>query len=93
LSLAQARALTDRFATHYNHAVPFDGDALNAIWDRCRDLRCATARREAEGMLEDGSWILPGTERRSAKVPTGNVTRSPEPSPATPDLPPEPESD
>jgi hypothetical protein len=90
LSLAQARALTDRFAKHYNHAVPFDGDAIKAIWDRCRDLRCATARRKAEGMLEDGSWTFSTAQQRGAKVPTGHVTRSPEPSPATPDLSPEP---
>jgi hypothetical protein len=76
-----------------SHAVSFDGDAINAIWDRCRDLRCGTARREAEGMLEDGSWTFSATELRGAKVPTGNVTSSLEPSPATPDLSPEPEFD
>ena len=93
LSLAQARALTDRFAKYYNHAVPFDGDTIEAIWDRCRDLRCGTARREAEGMLEDGSWTFSAAKRRGAKVPTGYVTRLPELSPATPDLSPEPEFD
>ena len=31
LFLAQARALTGRFAKHYNHAVPFDRDAIEAI--------------------------------------------------------------
>jgi hypothetical protein len=93
LSLAQAWALTDRFAKHYNHAVPFDGDAIEAIWDRCRDLRCGTARRKAEGMLEDGSWTFSAAKQRGAKVPTGYVTRSLEPSPATPDLSPEPEFD
>ncbi|MBW2578707.1 MAG: fused MFS/spermidine synthase, partial [Deltaproteobacteria bacterium] len=93
LSLAQAQALTDRFAKHYNHAVPFDGDAIDAIWDRCRDLRCGTARREAEGMLEDGSWTFSRAKQRGAKVPTGNVTHSLEPSPEAPDLSPEPESD
>jgi hypothetical protein len=93
LSLAQAQALTDRFAKHYNHAVPFDGDAIEAIWDRCRDLRCGTARRKAEGMLEDGSWTFSAAKQRGAKVPMGNVTRSLEPSPAAPDLSPEPEFD
>jgi SAM-dependent methyltransferase len=93
LSLAQSRALTDRFAKHYNHAVPFDGGAIDAIWDRCRDLRCGTARRKAEGMLEDGSWTFSAAEPRGAKVPTGNVTHSLELSPATPDLSPEPEFD
>ena len=81
------------FAEHYNHAVPFDGDAIEAIWDRCRDLRCGTARRKAEGMLEDGSWTFSATGLRGAKVPMGSVIRSLEPSPATPDLSPEPEFD
>jgi hypothetical protein len=93
LSLAQAQALTDRFAKHYNHAVPFDGDALETIWDRCSDLRCGTARRKAKRMLEDGSWTFSAAKQRGAKVPTGNVTHSLEPSPATPDLSPEPDLD
>jgi hypothetical protein len=93
LSLAQTQALTNRFAKHYNHAVPFDGGAIDAIWDRCRDLRCGTARRKAEGMLEDGSWTFSAAKPRGAKVPTGNVTHSLELSPATPDLSPEPEFD
>ena len=65
LSLAQARSLTNRFATHYHHAVPFDGGVFDEIWDRCRDLRCGTARRKAEGMLEDGSWIFRAAELRA----------------------------
>jgi hypothetical protein len=91
LSLAQARSLTDRFAKYYHHAIPFDGDAIKAIWDRCHDLRCGTARRKAEGMLEDGSWTFSKAEQRGAKVPTGNVTRSLEPSPETPEFSPESE--
>jgi hypothetical protein len=91
LSLAQARSLMNRFAKHYHHAVPFDEDVVEAIWSRCRDLRCGTARRKAEGMLEDGSWTFSKAEQRGARVPTGYVTRSPELSPATSDLPPEPD--
>jgi hypothetical protein len=90
LSLAQAWALTNRFAKHYNHAVPFDTDVFDEIWNRCRDLRCGTARRKAEGMLKDGSWIFTEAKQRGAR---GSVAPSPEPSPATPDLSPEPEVD
>ncbi|MBW2716564.1 MAG: hypothetical protein JRD03_10830, partial [Deltaproteobacteria bacterium] len=94
LSFSQTQALTDRFARHFNHAVPFDEDAIDAIWDRCRDLRCGTARREAERMLEDGSWNFAASEQRDAK---GYLTRSLDPGRAKRDLSPEselsPESD
>jgi hypothetical protein len=93
LPLAEAQALTDRFTAHYSHAVPFDVNVLDAIWDRCRDLRCGTARRKVEqklGMLEDGSRALPARERGGAR---GYPTPPPESSPATPGLSPEPELD
>jgi spermidine synthase len=69
LPLERTRALTNRFTTHYNHAVPFDEGVLDDIWNRCRDLRCDSARRKFEGrlgMLEDGAWDFPETERAGA---------------------------
>jgi hypothetical protein len=88
LSFSQTQALTDLFARHFNHAIPFDLDAFDAIWDRCRDLRCGTARREAERKLEDGSWNLSASDQRDAK---GYLTRSLDPGPAKRDLSPESE--
>ena len=90
LPLARASALTDLYATYYNHVVPFEEDAFDAIWSRCRDLRCGEARRKAEAVLQGGSSTLPALDQRDAR---GDVARSPEPSPATPDLSPAPESD
>jgi predicted membrane-bound spermidine synthase len=93
LPLAEAQALTDRFAKHYNHAVPFGEDVIEAIWNRCRDLRCGTARRKAEarlGMLEDGSRAFPALEQGGAG---GYLTTSPESSPTTLGRSPGPESD
>jgi len=88
LSFSQAQALTDRFARHFNHAVPFDEDAIDAIWDRCRDLRCGTARREVQRTLEDGSWNFSASEQRDAK---GYLTRSLDPGRAKRDRSPETE--
>jgi SAM-dependent methyltransferase len=93
LPLAEAEALTDRFIKHYSHAVPFDTDVIEDIWNRCRDLRCGTARRKAEaklGMLEDGSRAFPAMEQGGA---SGYPTASPESSPATLNRSPGPEFD
>ena len=56
LPYARVRDLVKLYATHYNHAVPFDDDVLDDIWSRCHDLRCGTTRRKVERMLEEGSW-------------------------------------
>jgi hypothetical protein len=90
LSLSRARELTSRFATHYNHAVPFDEGALDDIWNRCHDLRCGTARSQAEEMLKSGSWAFPAVEQNGE---TGYPTPPLEANPATPSLSPEPEFD
>jgi hypothetical protein len=89
LPYARARELVRLYATHYNHAVPFDEDVLDDIWSRCQDLRCGTTRRKVERMLEEGSWDLPPIAEKSVVT---RVRRSPrDASPTTPDLSPEPE--
>ena len=89
LSYARVRELANVYATYHHHAVPFDEDVLDDVWSRCHDLRCGTARREVERMLEEGIWDLPPLQER------GFVARSlksrPEASPTTPDASPEPD--
>jgi hypothetical protein len=46
-SLARAEALTNRFAAHYNHAIPFDRRVLDVAWRSCRGEACAERRRRA----------------------------------------------
>jgi hypothetical protein len=41
-----AKALTNRFAIHYQHAVPFDRRVLDDAWRRCKGERCERERRE-----------------------------------------------
>jgi hypothetical protein len=48
LGFKKVRSLTNLYTTHYNHAVPFDEDVLEAIWNRCHGQRCARARRTVE---------------------------------------------
>ncbi|MCH7576703.1 MAG: fused MFS/spermidine synthase [Chloroflexi bacterium] len=89
LPYARVWELVSLYATHYNHAVPFDEDVLDDIWSRCQDLRCGTARRKVERMLEEGSWDLPPIAEKNAVT---RVRRSPrDASPTTPDLSPESE--
>jgi spermidine synthase len=61
--VAKARALTNRFTKHYNHAAPFDERVLEVAWSRCRGPGCEEARREAQealGMLDGGSPAFTG---------------------------------
>jgi hypothetical protein len=89
LPYARVRNLANLYATYYNHAVPFDEDALDDIWSRCHDLRCGTTRRKVERMLEEGSWDLPPIAERGVVTRTRRSPR--DASPTTPDLSPEPE--
>ena len=41
-----AEALANRFAIHYQHAVPFDRRVLDDAWRRCKGERCEIERRE-----------------------------------------------
>jgi predicted membrane-bound spermidine synthase len=54
-----ADGMTDRFASYYHHAAPFDPDALLALWDRCRETpstgACDAGRDRAHRLLRDGS--------------------------------------
>ena len=89
LQYTRVRELVRLYATHYNHAVPFDEDALDDIWSRCRDLRCGTTRRKVEKMLEEGSWDLAPIAEKNVVT---RVRRSPQDqSPTTPAPSPEPE--
>ena len=91
LPYARVWELVSLYATHYNHAVPFHEDVLDDIWSRCQDLRCGTARRKVERMLEEGSWDPPPIAEKNAVT---RVRRSPrDASPTTPDPSPEPESE
>ena len=56
-----ARALTNRFAIHYQHAVPFDRRVLDDAWSRCQGESCEAERRQA--MAEFG--LLPGRPARA----------------------------
>jgi predicted membrane-bound spermidine synthase len=89
LSLAKAGKMTNRFSTHFNHAVPFDLDVLEAIWDRCHGRGCAAARREVEGKLKMQAG---GTSAFPAMKPGGATqypATPPESTTATPDTSPE----
>ena len=96
LPYARVRELVTLYATHYNHAIPFDEDVLDDIWSRCQDLRCGTTRRQVERMLEEGSLDLAPIAEKSvvtrvrrstrdagATTPDGTSTR--DASPTTPD--------
>ena len=62
LTPAQARRATEQFGLHYHHAVPFEREALDATWRRCRAADCWAARRE-EATLLGG----PGTDDDTAE--------------------------
>jgi spermidine synthase len=89
LPYARVRELVRLYATHYNHAVPFDEDVLDDIWSRCKDLRCGTTRRKVERMLEEGSWDLDPIAEKSVVARARKRPR--DASPTTPDPSPEPE--
>ncbi len=89
LPYPRVRELVRLYATHYNHAVPFDEDVLDDIWTRCQDLRCGTTRRRIERMLKEGSWDLPPIAERSAVTRVRKSSR--DASPTTPEPSPEPE--
>jgi hypothetical protein len=51
LTVEKAQQLTNRFFTRFNHAVPFDVDVIETIWNHCRGPRCAEARRAVNEKL------------------------------------------
>jgi hypothetical protein len=51
LTVEKAQQLTNRFFTHFNHAVPFDVSVIETIWNHCRGPRCAEARRKVNEKL------------------------------------------
>jgi SAM-dependent methyltransferase len=51
LTVEKAQQLTNRFFTHFNHAVPFDVGVIETIWNHCRGPRCAEARRKVNEKL------------------------------------------
>jgi spermidine synthase len=91
LPYARVRELVRLYATHYNHAVPFDEDVLDDIWNRCQDLRCGSTRRKVEQMLKEGSWDLAPIAEKSVVPRVRRSSR--DESPTTPDLSPEPENE
>jgi spermidine synthase len=89
LRFSRVRELTNLYATHFKHAIPFDEGVLDDIWSRCNDLRCGTTRRKVERMLEEGPWDLPTVAEGSGAK---RIRRSPlDASPTTTDLSPEAE--
>jgi predicted membrane-bound spermidine synthase len=48
---ALAVEATAQFGIHYHHAIPFDREALEATWRRCRSPDCWPARRESRVLL------------------------------------------
>jgi hypothetical protein len=55
--LVEARRQTTLFLNHYNHVVPFDRRALEAVWSRCGSEDCEVERARAEELL----WGLDGS--------------------------------
>ncbi len=44
-TIEEAQALTNRYAIHYQHAVPFDRRVLDDAWRRCNGERCEMQRQ------------------------------------------------
>jgi spermidine synthase len=92
LTVGEAQELTNRFSTHFNHAVPFDIGVIETIWNRCRGPRCAEARRKVnEKLRAQGGGILafPAGRREGA---TQHLASPLESNPTTPGPSPGPES-
>lgn len=83
--LAQAQALTTRFARFYHHAVPFDRRILEAVWGRCQMKGCEENRRKAEDRLGELRAVpvrgdeFPPSRRAAAREPESTETASPAP--------------
>ncbi|MGI9590813.1 MAG: fused MFS/spermidine synthase, partial [Myxococcota bacterium] len=50
-----ARQATRQFGLHYHHALPFQREALEATWRRCRQPDCWPARRQSLALLGEPS--------------------------------------
>jgi spermidine synthase len=81
-SLAFARGLTNRFVSHYHHAVPFDRGVVLAAWNRCRGADCDESRRWAEEQLGGTGRDGPRQGPRGTLAP-GRARRAPETRPET----------
>jgi hypothetical protein len=49
--LARARQTSQRFVLHFQHAIPFDRRALEAVWRDCRNEACAVVQKQVEETL------------------------------------------
>jgi spermidine synthase len=85
-SLGRARALTNRFLVHYQHAVPFDRRVLDAAWSSCRGPACEEARWESMQRIavpEDDAWARDAGagvgQHLAPDVPATPVEPRPEP--------------
>jgi hypothetical protein len=78
LGFEKVRSLTNLYTTHYNHAVPFDEDVLEAIWNRCHGQRCARGRHTVERIWrqEGAPAALPAMDQEGA---TRYMASPPEP--------------
>jgi spermidine synthase len=72
-SLEFARGLTNRFVSHYHHAVPFDRRIVVAAWNGCQGEECDESRRWAEeqlgGIDRDGPRRAPGPILAPGRAP------------------------
>jgi hypothetical protein len=46
--LARARQVSQGYLVHFQHAVPFDRRALEAVWRECPNEACTLARQQLE---------------------------------------------
>jgi predicted membrane-bound spermidine synthase len=93
LGLKRAERLTDRFTMYFHHAAPFDERVLEHIWNRCRGPGCGEARRQvrvALGLPAGGRMAFPGARRAGA---ARLESRAPQPTEATPDATPDPDTE
>jgi len=68
LGFEKVRSLTNLYTTHYNHAVPFNENVLEAIWNRCHGPRCTRARRTVERIWrqQGAPSALPAMDQKGA---------------------------
>jgi hypothetical protein len=51
VTVGAATEFTNRFLTHYHHAVPFNHDLPAKVWNRCKGSDCETVKRRAMEQL------------------------------------------
>ncbi|MFV1978045.1 MAG: spermidine synthase [Myxococcota bacterium] len=92
LPFARVGKLTNRYSTHFSHAIPFYPGFLEAIWNRCHGPGCAAARREVERKLKMQARGISAFPAMKPGGATQNPTTPLESSPTTLGRSPEPES-